>query len=86
MKYAWIDAQTYRLALAEMCDTLEVSVSGYRAWKRGGTPDRKRLTAGQTLAMICAIHAEVKGAYGSPRRCVNCASGAIRRAKGVLSD
>ncbi len=67
MKYAWIDAQTNRFALAEMCDTLEVSVSGYRAWKRGGTPERKRLTATQTLAMIRAIHAEFKGAYGSPR-------------------
>lgn len=67
MKYAWIDAQTNRFTLAELCSTLGVSVSGYRAWKRGGTRDRKRLTAGQTLAMIRAIHAEVKGAYGSPR-------------------
>lgn len=67
MKYAWIDAQTNRFALAEMCATLEVSVSGFRAWKRGGTPDRQRLTACQTLAMIRAIHAELKGAYGSPR-------------------
>lgn len=67
MKYAWIDAQTSRFALREMCDTLDVSISGYRAWKRGGTRDRKRLTADQTLLMIRAIHAEVKGAYGSPR-------------------
>jgi putative transposase len=67
VKYAWIDTQTDRFALAEMCDTLEVSISGYRAWKRGGTPVRKRLTVGQTLALIRAIHAEVKGAYGSPR-------------------
>jgi putative transposase len=47
VKYAWIDAQTNRFALREMCDTLDVSISGYRAWKRGGTPDRKRLTAGR---------------------------------------
>jgi len=67
VKYAWIHAQTKRFSLAEMCDTLGVSISGYRAWKRGGTPIRKRLTAGQTLAMIRVIHAEVKGAYGSPR-------------------
>jgi transposase InsO family protein len=67
VKYAWIDAQPKRFALVEMCEALDVSISGYRAWKRGGTPDRKRLTAGQTLAMIRAIHAEVKGAYGSPR-------------------
>ncbi len=50
-----------------MCDILEVSISGYRAWKRGGTPGRKRLTDTQMLAVIRAIHAELKGAYGSPR-------------------
>ena len=50
-----------------MCDVLDVSVSGYRAWKRSGTPDRKRLTDGQMLALICSTHKEFKGAYGAPR-------------------
>jgi transposase InsO family protein len=50
-----------------MCEVLAVSISGYRAWKRGGQPDRKRLTDTQMLALIRAIHAEIKGAYGSPR-------------------
>jgi transposase InsO family protein len=54
-------------ALTEMCVVLDVSISGYRAWKRGGTPDRKWLTDAQMLAIIRAIHAELKGAYGSPR-------------------
>ena len=67
MRYAWIDAQTKQHPLAELCAALEVSISGFRAWKRGGTPQRKRLTAHQTLALIRAIHAEFKGAYGSPR-------------------
>ena len=67
MKYAWIDMQAKAFALIEMCSVLEVSVSGYRAWKRGGRPDRKRLTDDQTVAVIRAIHAELKGAYGSPR-------------------
>ena len=66
MKYAWIDEQE-GFALAEMCAVLEVSVSGYRAWKRGGKPDRKRLSDSQMRALIQAIHAEHKGAYGSPR-------------------
>ena len=66
MKYAWIDAQG-DFALAELCAVLEVSVSGYRAWKHGGKPDRKRLTDAQLLALIQAIHAELRGAYGSPR-------------------
>ncbi len=67
MKYAWIDMQWQAFALVEMCEVLEVSVSGYRAWKRGGSPDRKRLTAAQMLSLIRAIHVELKGAYGSSR-------------------
>lgn len=67
MKYAWIDAQRKVFELAEMCVVLGVSVSGYRAWKRGGKAERKRLTDAQLLALIQAIHAEFKGAYGSPR-------------------
>ena len=67
MKYAWIDAHRKGFELVQMCGALEVSASGYRAWKRGGTPQRKRLTDAQMLALIRAIHAELKGAYGSPR-------------------
>ena len=67
MKYAWIDAHRQEFALADLCAALETSVSGYRAWKRGGTPDRQRLTDSQMVALIRAIHAELKGAYGSPR-------------------
>ena len=67
MKYAWIDVERNHFELAELCAVLDVSVSGYRAWKRGGKPDRKRLTDSQMLTLIRAIHAELKGAYGSPR-------------------
>ena len=67
MNYAWIAMQGQAYTLSEMCGVLAVSISGYRAWKRGGIPDRKRLTDGQMLALIRAIHAELKGAYGSPR-------------------
>ena len=67
MKYAWIGTQRAHFALSEMCPVLDVSVGGYRAWKRGGKPERKRLTDAQMLALIRAIHAEFKGAYGSPR-------------------
>ena len=67
MKYAWIDTQRAAYPLPVMCETLEVSVSGYRAWKGGGSPKRKRLTDTQMLTLIRAIHKELKGAYGSPR-------------------
>ena len=68
MKVAWIAEQVKVFSLAEVCDVLDVSVSGYRAWKRGGKPDRKRLSSSQMLSLIRSIHAELKGAYGSPRR------------------
>ena len=67
MKYAWIAGHALRYPLVTMCEVLDVSISGYRVWKRGGQPDRKRLTDAQMLALICATHAEIRDAYGSPR-------------------
>lgn len=67
MKYAWLDGQRRSYPLPLLCDTLEVSISGYRAWKRGGTAERKHLTDAQLLGLIRAIHVKFKGAYGSPR-------------------
>lgn len=67
MKYAWIDAKRREYPLPEMCEVLAVSVSGYRAWRRGGQPGRTRLTDAQAVALMRSIHAEVKGAYGSRR-------------------
>lgn len=66
MTYAWIAEQSKAFALSELCDVLAVGLSGFRAWKRGGSPDRLRLTDGQMLVLIRSIHAELKGAYGSP--------------------
>jgi transposase InsO family protein len=62
-----MDSHSKAYALTELCAALDVSLSGYRAWKRGGTPNRKRLTNSQMVTVIRAIHAELKGAYGSPR-------------------
>jgi putative transposase len=67
VKYAWLDSQLHSYPVLALCEVLEVSFSGYRSWKRGGTPQRKRLTDIQLLALIRSVHAEVKGAYGSPR-------------------
>ncbi len=65
-----IDIDTHRAACAlhERCEILEVSVSGDRAWQRGGTPDRQGLTDPPLLALIQSIQAKRTGAYGSPRR------------------
>jgi transposase InsO family protein len=67
VKYAWIDGQRKAYPLPTMCTTLAVSISGYRAWKSGGRSNGKRLRDPQLLALIRAIHAQLKGAYGSPR-------------------
>ena len=68
MKYAWIDGQRHDYGLDELCSVLDINASGYRSWKRGGKPNRTRLTDAQMLALIQAIHAEFGGIYGSPRR------------------
>jgi putative transposase len=67
VKYAWIDAQRADYPLPDMCEVLAVSASGYRAWRRGGTAGSTRLSDAQAVALMKAIHAEVKGAYGSRR-------------------
>jgi putative transposase len=49
-----------------MCEALEVSESGYHAWAvRPASEVQKRHT--ELVAVIAAVHAEVKGRYGSPR-------------------
>jgi len=65
-----MDTQHRHFPLLAMCVVLSVSPSGYRAWRRGGTPHRQRLTDAQLLVLIRTIHAELKGAYGSPRMLV----------------
>ena len=50
-----------------MCEVLGVSISGWRAWRRGGKPDRTRLSEPQAVALMKSVHAEVKAAYGSRR-------------------
>lgn len=61
MKNAWIDTQRNAYPLPLICDVLSVSISGYRAWKRGGSPIRKRLTDAQMLVLIQAIQRQLKG-------------------------
>jgi hypothetical protein len=67
VKYAWLDLQRPAYPLPALCRALSVSQSGYHSWKRGARANRKRLTDGQLLTLIRMIHAELKGAYGSPR-------------------
>jgi putative transposase len=66
VKYAWIEKQRDSYPLEALCEGLGVSSSGFATWRRG-TRRQKRLTDAQLLTLIRAVHAESKGAYGSPR-------------------
>ncbi len=57
VRYAWIDQQVGHYPLSSLCWVLSVSVNGNRAWKRGDTPGRTRLTDTQLLTLIQRIHA-----------------------------
>ena len=85
MKYAWIEAHEGFYGVGELCRALMVSPSGYRAWKRGGTPSRQRLTEAQLITLIRSIHAEYKGAYGSPRVIRECGTVAFPSARAAWS-
>ena len=67
MKYAWIEKHVTRWPVGAMCETLEVSPSGLRAWRGGGKRLPARLSDTQLLGQIHAIHAQFEGAYGSSR-------------------
>jgi putative transposase len=67
VKYAWIEQRAGLWPSNVMCDVLGVSLSGWRAWRSGGKQNSGRLTDAQLLALIRAIHAQFKGAYGAPR-------------------
>lgn len=49
-----------------MCEAFEVSTAGYYAWA-ARTPSPTEQRNDKLLAAIRAIHAEVRGCYGSPR-------------------
>jgi putative transposase len=67
VKYAWIDAQRADYPLPAMCQLLSVSVSGYRAWLRGGARSPERLSDIQLIVLMKAVHVEVDANYGSRR-------------------
>jgi len=66
VKYAWIEKQAGAWPVGVMCEVLGVSQSGLKAWRSGGKR-WQRLADAQLLVLIRAIHAQFKGAYGSPR-------------------
>ena len=66
MRYAFIDAHRAGYPVPMMCELLDVSRSGYHAW-RGRGPSPRELENVRLETHIRAIHAASDGAYGSPR-------------------
>jgi putative transposase len=66
MTYRFIDLHKDQWPVRLLCDTLEVSPASYYAWQQ--RPRSAQEQQQDTLLVeIRAIHAEVKGRYGSPR-------------------
>ncbi len=66
MRFRLIDAKKAELPIDRMCDLLEVSASGYYAWKHRG-PSRRQLDDMVLLAHIRAHFETSHSTYGSPR-------------------
>ncbi|GHT83198.1 hypothetical protein AGMMS49960_17520 [Betaproteobacteria bacterium] len=70
MKYAFIDRNRSRWPVCILCETLEVSPSGYHQRQRRSQVESlppRRLNNATLLVQIKRIHAQVKGEYGWPR-------------------
>lgn len=66
MRFAFIHAHRDQFPLQRMCAVMEVSASGYYAWR--DRPLSERAQANQTLVeAIRGIHGQSRQTYGSPR-------------------
>ena len=66
MRYAFIDAHRVCYPVPMMCELLEVSRSGYHAW-RGRGPSPREVENTRLVTQIRAIHVASDNNYGSPR-------------------
>src|SRR5437016_3832400 len=65
MKYAWINEQT-GYPVQRLCRVLEVSPSGFYAW-RNRRPSARALDNARLLRNIEQLHVQNREAYGSDR-------------------
>ena len=66
MTFAWIEERREQWPVAVQCRVLEVSRSGFYAGRSRG-PSAAEKQRAELAEQVAAIHAEVKGRYGSPR-------------------
>ena len=66
MRFRFIDAHRETWPVRVLCETLEVSASGYYAWR--ARPECARAAANRNLlANVRRIHQQHRGRYGAPR-------------------
>ena len=66
MRFCFIEDHRAAFAVRTMCTVLEVSTSGYYAWR--DRPESARSRADRALAAdIRRVHADNRAIYGSPR-------------------
>jgi len=66
VKFAFIEAESAQWPVAVLCETLDVSRSGYYAWSH--RPAAPKVAADAAIVgEIKAAHKAGRGAYGSPR-------------------
>jgi putative transposase len=84
MSFKFIRDHTGRWPVRLMCRVLEVSASGYYAWRN--RPESARARANRTLlGDVRRLHAEHHGRYGSPRMHAALRAEGRRRAVAVSS-
>jgi len=66
VRYAFIEGHRGSYPLQALCTALQVSDSGFAAWRDSEGPT-KWLSESELLKLIREIHEETKAAYGSPR-------------------
>jgi transposase InsO family protein len=66
VKDAFIDRHRQQHRITTLCRVLDVSTTGYYAWRRRAMSGRAAANA-RLLIEIRAIHRESRGTYGSPR-------------------
>lgn len=66
MRFAFIDAEKARYPVTKLCKILDVSESGYHAWRKR-LPSRRTTENARLTAHIKASFAKSRESYGSPR-------------------
>jgi len=64
--FAWIEERRAEWPVTQMCRVLEISRSGFYAW-RSREPNATQTRREALTEQVTQIHAEVKARYGSPR-------------------